>query len=200
MLYNKTIDRKDGVGVGTITVWTKQHENVAKILEEEGRFVAKKEFVVRDMDDHNQLVLQCYNWLTANTPAQEQRPADADYPIWLSVREDATMKLTPHTVVLELELDESLMTRINIEKWSAMLNYSYIAKDKADAEAHRQLLEMYGTNDAKAFMTPFYPQIKMEIMNSWHRLFDDSVTISGNGNYYGNIWEVKKEWIRKIIR
>lgn len=188
------------MAMGRVTVWTKQHENVVKILEQEGRYTAKAEFVRRDMDDHNQLVLQCYNWLVANTPALPQKPQDADYPIWVSMKQDATMKLTPHSVVLEIELDEERITKINVEKWSAMLNYSYIGADKADKQRHRELLELYGTNDVKAFSTAFYPQIKKEITDSWHRLFDESVTISGNDNYYGNIWEVRKEWVKRIIR
>ena len=48
-------------------------------------------------------------------------------------------------------------------------------------------------------MTQFYPEIKREIIQSWDRLFDDSI-ILGNTNYYGNIWEVKQEWVRRVFR
>ncbi len=185
--------------MATITVWTKQHENVAKILEAEGRYTAKAEFIEKRMDDHNKIVLECYKWLTTHTPALPQKPADADYPIWVSMRQDATMMLTPNTVVLELEIDEELLTMVNIEKWSSILNYAYIPLDKADAQRHRDLLELYGTNDVKAFSTAFYPFIKAEILQSWERLFDESVTF-GNPNCYGNIWEVRKEWVKNIVR
>jgi len=77
------------------------------------------------------------------------------------------------------------------------LNYSYIPKSEADARVHLEKLEMYGISDMKAYMTSFYPDIKREIVNSWKRLFDDSVTL-GNEECYGILWEIKKEWIEKI--
>ena len=79
------------------------------------------------------------------------------------------------------------------------MNYSYIPADEADARRHRQLLRDYGTNDAKAYMTQFYPDIKREIVASWPRLFDESVKL-GNDLKYGTIWELRKEWIDKVIQ
>ena len=59
--------------------------------------------------------------------------------------------------------------------------------------------EQYGTSDAQAYMSRFYPHIKRNIIESWSRLFDDSI-ILGSSKCYGNIWEVRKEWISEIIR
>lgn len=38
-------------------------------------------------------------------------------------------------VILELEIEESLITRVNFTKWGMILNYSYIPADKADEKA-----------------------------------------------------------------
>lgn len=102
------------------------------------------------------------------------------------------------TVIMELTLDPSRITSVNIEKWGAILNYSYIPADEKDAKRHHELLEQYGISDAKAYMSQFYPQIKREIVLSWDRLFDDSI-ILGNDSKYGNIWEIRKEWVTKVI-
>ncbi|MBU5440105.1 DUF3841 domain-containing protein [Tissierella sp. MSJ-40] len=183
-----------------ITVWTKQNENVVKDLEETGRYTAKKEYILKDLDRHAYLVLEVYDWLVKNTPSISQKPYDAEYPIWVSLTKEATMLPSAGTIILELKVDPSLITMINIHKWGKILNYSYIPKDEQDAENHRQLLEQYGiSSDTKAYMSQFYPQIKRKIINSWSRLFDDSI-ILGNDEKYGNIWEVKKEWITQIIR
>ena len=88
---------------------------------------------------------------------------------------------------------------MNIEKWGAILNYSYIPQDAADARRHRQLLADYGVSDAKAYLTQFYPQIKREIVASWDRLFDGGV-ILGSTAAYGTVWEVRKEWIQNVVR
>ena len=103
------------------------------------------------------------------------------------------------TIILELTLDTDLITKVNINKWGTILNYSYIPADAADARDHRKLLEQYGISDAQAYMSQFYPQIKRKIIDSWSRLFDDSIML-GNNRIYGNIWEVKKEWVTQIIR
>ena len=48
-------------------------------------------------------------------------------------------------------------------------------------------------------MSQFYPEIKREIIKSWDRLFDARVAM-GNPDCYGNIWEIKKEWITDVLR
>lgn len=183
-----------------IKVWTKQNQNVLKELEKTGRYTAKQEYILKDLDEHAHLVLEVYDWLVKNAPNASQRPYDAEYPIWVSLKKEATMLPSLGTVILELEVDPSLVTMVNINKWGAILNYSYIPTDEQDAENHRQLLEQYGvSSDTKAYMSHFYPQIKRKIIASWNRLFDDSI-ILGNDERYGIIWEVRKEWITHIIR
>ena len=182
-----------------VTVWTKQNENVSKVLEESGRYIAKKEYIFKDLDEHAPLVLEVYDWLVKNSPGASQKPADVEYPIWVSPSEEATMLPSPGTVILELSIDPGSITMVNIDKWGTILNYSYIPADPADARRHLQMLEQYNVSDAKAYMSQFYPQIKREIIASWSRLFDDSI-ILGNTNKYGNIWEIKREWVTKTIR
>lgn len=102
-------------------------------------------------------------------------------------------------MIFELTIDEEMVAPVNIAKWGAILNYSYIPADKEDAKQHKELLEMYGVDDAKAYMTQFYPVIKKEIVASWKRLFDENVKL-GNDLKYGIIWEIRKEWVTKIIQ
>lgn len=109
------------------------------------------------------------------------------------------MLLSEDAVILELAIDPAMVTMVNINKWGTILNYSYIPADEQDAREHRQMLAQYGVSDAKAYMSQFYPQIKRKITDSWNRLFDDSVLLGGK-QCYGNIWEIKKEWVIKIIR
>ena len=185
--------------MNTIKVWTKQHENVLKVLEENGRYTAKKEYIISDLGEHAYLVLEAYDWLVKHTPGASERPADADYPVWVSLKSEATMLPSKGAVILELTLDPSIITMVNIMKWGAILDYSYIPADQQDAARHRKLLEDYRVSDTKACMSQFYPDIKREVVESWTRLFDDSVSL-GNDDCYGNIWEIRKEWVTQIIR
>ena len=54
-------------------------------------------------------------------------------------------------------------------------------------------------NDVKAVISQFYPQIKREIQNSWERLFDDTI-LMGSDAKYGNVWELRREWLTDVIR
>ena len=181
-------------------VWTKQHGNVLKMLLEDGRYTAKKEFAAGDLGDQAYLMREAYDWLTKNGPMAKERPEDAEYPVWVSFAEKTTMLKDPDTVILELEVDPALLTFISIEKWSAILDYSYIAADEADRNRHRELLKAYGvSSDVKAYMSQFYPEIKREIRESWKRLFEAGIPENLDA-YYGNVWELRKEWIVKVIR
>ena len=157
-----------------ITVWSKQHENVWKVLD-------------------------TYEWLVKNGPDYGNKPADVEFPVWVSFRQDATMLPEKGRVILELEIEESLITRVNFTKWGMILNYSYIPADKADEKRHKELLAAYGVSDTQAYMSQFYPEIKREIRESWKRLFDDDIQIGSDG-CYGNIWEVRREWVKNVIQ
>ena len=182
--------------MGRITVWTKQHENVLQALEETGRYTAKRAGILQS--EEAKLKMTCYNWLAQAMP-QGSRPPDAEFPIWLSLSDEHTMLPSPHHVVLELEVDEALVTPINEAKWGTIANFSYIPTDARDEERHDRLLASYGISDAKAVMTPFYPAVKREVISSWDRLFDERVQVGGSF-CDGLIWEVRKEWLKSVRR
>lgn len=182
-----------------ITVWTKQHENVLEELKRTGRYIAKREYIVMDLQEHADLVLEVYEWLVRNSPDAENRPEDVRFPVWVSLSKESTMMVEKGAVILELALDAAMVTPVNIAKWGTILNYNYIPSDERDAKRHCKLLADYGISDAKAYMSQFYPQIKREIIGSWSRLFDAEIQVGSEASY-GNIWEVRREWVTKVIR
>lgn len=63
-----------------ITVWSKQHENVWKVLQETGRYTVKREYIIKDLKEHSELVLDTYEWLVKNGPDYGNKPADVEFP------------------------------------------------------------------------------------------------------------------------
>lgn len=183
--------------MAAIHVWTKQHRNVWEELNTYGRYTVKEEYIRLALEGETDLMLAPYRWLVSNSPNADSRPADVTYPVWVSFQSSATMLADENEVILELLIDEEMITHVNIAKWGMILNYSYIPLDEADADAHQELLKLYGTGDARAVMTPFYPELKQKIISSWQRLFDSRV-MPGNDLSYGIIWEVKKEWVTDV--
>ena len=181
-------------------VWSKQHENVLTLLHDNGRYVAKKANIYRELQEHSEYILEAYDWYVRKVSAKYPKPADVQYPVWISLSAENTMIPSENTVTLEMEIEDGIIMPVNINKWSMILNYSYIPMDEEDAQRHRILLKQYNVSDAKAFMSSFYPQIKKEIVASWDRLFDDGITINDNRMQYGTVWELRKEWIVKVVR
>ena len=179
--------------------WSKQHINVLNTLNEQGRYIAKREYVISDLEEHADLVLETYDWYVKKVSRKFEKPADVTYPVWVSLSQEATMLLSENTAVLELEVDSSLIMPVNINKWGTILNYGYIPENAQDELRHKQLLENYRATDASAYMSLFFPEIKREIVSSWDRLFDDSIIIN-NDAVYGTLWELKKEWITNVTQ
>ncbi len=63
----------------------------------------------------------------------------------------------PGTVILELTLDPSRIVPVNIMKWGAVLDYSYIPADREDAARHRKLLEEYRVSEQQKHTSPVLP-------------------------------------------
>lgn len=183
--------------MGSITVYTKQDMRILDALEQTGRHTAKEKFVMQNED--SSLMRTAYDWLMRHHPDKENRPADADYPVWVSYRRDATMLPGPGYVILELNIDSGLITPINIAKWGAVNNCSYIPADEEDGKRHRREMKALGLNDVKVCTTQFYPELRKKIEDSWLRLFDEHIQL-GNDLTYGLIWEVRKEWITNVIQ
>ena len=181
-----------------ITVWTKQNTAVLDQLDKKGRFIADERYIRRELEDTSDIMLFIYRWLADHMPSVSEKPSDVSFPVWVSFTREATMMPEPGYTVLELCVPEEQVVRLNIAKWTRITNYSYIPLDDEDESEHNRKLREQGTNNARAVMTQFYPELKKDIISSWDRLFDEGVAL-GNDNAYGLVWEVRKEWIQKVI-
>lgn len=179
-----------------VKVWTKQHEDIIRDLDENGRYIVKKEYIKNKMEDHSSLYFDVYSWYKNKASSLVSVPDDVDYPIWVSVREEDKIPNSEGNVLLELEIDEDDLIVLDMDKWGYIVNYMYIPKDKEDLKYHEKTLKSFGIDDTEAYMSNFYPSIKSMIVKSWDRLFDDEVKLSDIR--VGTIWEIKKECIVKI--
>ena len=182
-----------------IEVWTRQHADVLKELNTSGRHWGSREFVETGMPEYRAFTIECYDWLAKNCPLPkaEGLPADA-LPVWVQTDRDATYFAGDDGVVMKLLVDENLVCGINVAKWGIIQNFGYVPLDEADRLRHVRMLKDCGINDVKAYTTPFYPEIKAEILASWPRLFDRSVR-SDSELEYGIMREIRAEWISEVL-
>ena len=185
--------------MGKIKLWTKQHINILDTLEKHGRHIVKREYIEEKMEDIAHFYLDVYHWYSSTASKLVSKPQDVQYPIWVSLSESSVLDNDPETVLLELEVDHSKVIEVDYDKWGYIVNYMYIPYSAEDEKDHQKLLDDYGIDDPHAYMSNFYPSIKKKIIKSWDRLFDNACG-KENEVRMGTIWEIRSEWISKIIR
>ena len=87
-------------------------------------------------------------------------------------------------------------------KWDYVLNRIYLPDDEEDEKVYKQHLKDIGVSNGFEFFQGrykgMYPEEEARIRESWKRAFRiDKWTIF---NVCGNIWEIKREWVKRIIK
>ena len=179
-----------------ITVWTRQSEKILQDIEQDSRYIVKREFIEEKMENHAGLYFDVYHWYAQKAQRIVPKPDDVLFPVWVSVTESSKLGVTEGNVFLELEVDRNDLIILNQEKWGYVVNYMYIPQDDEDEAKHEALLAKYQTHDTAAYLSGFYPVIKSKIIKSWERLFENDPVI--NDEMMGTLWEIRKEWIKNI--
>ena len=179
-----------------VTLWTAQHNIVLETLEEEGVYHVKKEYIEEKYGDVAEIFLAAYNWFAHEMEKRIERPAGAEYPVWLSTDLNRVDVHKNHKLI-EVEVKRKNTLIFDEAKWNKILNLSYIPVDDDDRKDHAIELKRYNLNDdSEAYLSEHYPFLKSKIKNSWQRLFDDSIRLSDNNK--AALWEIKSDWIKSI--
>lgn len=87
-------------------------------------------------------------------------------------------------------------------RWDLVLNNQFIPKDAADAEDFDRLLKSYGLSHTFDIFdrkyTGAFDDVKARIRDSWKRIFE--ITDRSEFVVQANLWCIKKEWVKHIIR
>lgn len=184
-----------------IKLWTRQHKNLLKELEESGVYRVKKEYILQKNDTISNYYFKLYDWYVKQAEKFVPRPEEALYPIWLSTSSDMRLQPAEDTIILELEVDRNLVVITDFDKWGYVVNYWYVPLNKEDEKRHNEELRKYGIGDESALYMShkgnFYPLLRNKIINSWERIFevsDDPSILT-----QATLWEIKKEWVVDII-
>lgn len=177
-----------------IRVWTRQHQNVLKILKETGVYRVKERYIRKKLDDCADIYLNVYRWLRNQAAKRMKIPEEVKYPIWLSIEEELKLPAAEGQVFLELEIPEAQIMVFDMMKWDYIINYLYLPKDKADRKRFKQKLKKYNINvESDIYLQNFYPRLKKEMTSSWKRLFDPKIKLSKQKVAIS--WELREEWI-----
>src|SRR6056297_1898816 len=109
-----------------VKVWTRQHKNVLKILNEKGVYRVKERYIRKKLDNCADIYLDVYKWLHHEAAKRMEIPAEVKYPIWLSVEEELKLPAAEGMVFFELEIPKSQIMSFDMMKWDYIVNYLYL--------------------------------------------------------------------------
>lgn len=186
----------------TVTLFTRQNDKTLYQLERDGRIINQRVYVEMHFGDIAPLFMESYDWFTQYASGFLEKPEDVKAPIWCSISKENCLKPIPGTVVYELEVPKEQVIYFDDVKWDYVLNRIYLPKDEEDQKRYKQELKNKGISNGFEFFQGrykgMYPEEEAKIKESWKRVFEiDNWTIF---NVCGNLWEIRKEWVKRIIR
>ena len=186
----------------TVKLYTRQNDKTLSQLERDGRIINQRAYVRLHFGDMAEHYLESYDWFTAEAAKRVPKPADVQASIWCSISANNCLKPIDGTVVYVLEVPKDQVIYFDEGKWDYVLNRIYLPADEEDRMAYKKHLKALGVQNGFEFFQGrykgMYPQEMERIRESWKRVFQiDNWTIF---NVCGNIWEIRKEWVKLIVR
>lgn len=185
-----------------VNLYTRQHENSLYELEHNGIVRNKKLYVELHMRDISDFFLEKYDLFVEMAEKKVPRPSEINYPIWCSVSKNNCLKPIDKEIVYALTVPKDQVIYFDGAKWDYVLNNLYIPTDENDYKRFKNLLEenkIEHTFDLFSNKyTGAFDDIKREIIYSWKRIFE--ITDRSEFVVQANLWQIKKEWVRHIIR
>lgn len=185
-----------------VNLYTRQNEKSLYELDKKGVIKNKKFYVMLHMRDIAPFFLEKYDFFVKMAEKIVPKPEEVDYPIWASVCKDNCLKPIDKEVVYALNVPKSEVIYFDGAKWDYVLNNLYIPKDDADQNDFNNLLKKnHLTNTFDIFdkkYTNLYLEVKDRLIKSWERVFE--ITDRSRFVVQANLWQIKKEWIKHIIK
>ncbi len=181
-------------------VWTRQVSQVWDEIQETGRYLVLEEYVRAKNAEISDYYIELYRWFTEEARRYAKVPADAKFPIWLTVDESQKLPPAPYTVSFTLEIPEDEMVVVDYDKWGYRVNHWYVPLDAEDERRWNEELAQYGIGNEASLITGqqgnFYPMLKRKMQASWARVFEaPNERMDLN---VGAAWEIRPEWVVEV--
>lgn len=187
-------------GRGFVKLYSPQAEAVWQAVENEGIAFSRREYVQKKYEESAAIFLAAYDAYVREAEKIVPRSDDKAYPYWAFASEELVDR-SGGARVMELMVPVHETVFFDQYDWYKVLRLSYIGETEEDEKAFAGGLEMRGIRDSsEAVLSPFYPDVKRQITDSWKRLFRHDAAIksgdaSGVRAVQAGLWQIKKEWL-----
>ena len=169
-----------------MVLWTIQHKEAYLRMTRDGVLRADTAHLFCEDD-----FIIAYNWMSQQMRLRiSEPPRGVQYPVWLwhtwegerkrpDMRRSAYAAAGTPIVLLTAEIPDEIVLLSDFDRWNIVMCENFLATGEEDD----------------------FPHSPEETRESWNRIFD----VSSASPYYSDslsiqatVWEVRKEWIRKV--
>lgn len=182
----------------TIRLYSAQDMPVLDAIRKNGVSFSKATYVQRKYGESAPVFMTAYTWFVQKTEALVPKPTGAEFPYWAFPLLSQVDLSSDRLLVLDVPTDQVLF--FNMYDWLKILQLSYLGENEKEEKAFQESLSLRGVTSTHVMLTPFYPDLKQEIFQSWERLFRHHEALS-EGRHLPEVtvqtalWQIKKEWI-----
>lgn len=157
-------------------IYTAQGEIVLETILNQGVYEVKKEYILEKYGSNvSQLFLVAYDWFIKNSQIQ-QDSKEKIYPIWCFKDKKYARKYTKGHL-LTLSVNKERIIYFDQKKWERVLNLDYVTEDKDKyLKFHKDLKERGISSVDEVILTPYYPLLKRQVIDSWKGIFKTKKT------------------------
>ena len=180
----------------TITLYTAQSAAVRRELEETGVCVCKEVYVRQKYGESAASFLFAYRWFANEAERLVQRPAGAELPYWAFAD---WYRVESSALQLEVPRNEAIF--FDLYDWTRILQLRYLGESEEEEKAFGRELAARGIRESDVLLTPFYPNLRAVVLQSWQRLFRFHTAIQagccqGVRGVQAAIWQIKKYCVK----
>lgn len=177
----------------TISLWTMQSYYALQALDGAGVYQVKRRYVDQKYGEAGRSFQIAYRFFVEEAARRLPPPPGAESPIWL-YRDRRWADSGPGGTLLEVHAPAQLAILFDLRSWNRILNLTYLPRDQADEEAFAAQLARQGVSrPTDIFLTPYYPQLKSQVYQSWKRLFTDAPPPPEYTQ--AALWELHRDWV-----
>lgn len=190
-------------GNNKIKLYTSQSDIVLQIIEKDGVCYSKKEFVSKKYSESSNIFITAYSWFVKEAEKIVKKPEKAEYPYWAfkdlyNVDDSAGGNI----LTLKVPLEEAIF--FDLFDWNKIICMKYIGVCEEDEKEFKENIKKLGLKETNIMLTNFYPELKMQIMESWKFLFRHHknikiVNIDKIGKVQVGLWQIKQRMHYKMF-
>ena len=182
-----------------LLLWTAQRSIVLDTLKKERVYRVRRSFVQQKYGESGWNFQKAYGFFVHQARQILPPPDGAESPVWCWP-DPRWISLDGDCTLLRLTVPRSQILLFDSRQWNTILNLSYLPTDAEDQAAFECELQRQGIkNPLDLLRTPFYPQRRHRVENSWNRLWNPPFPLE-LCYIQAAVWELRWEWVEIVTQ